>query len=116
MNILSGRHGLPSTCLYASACTLDPSKNNDVLMGRRVNNPAKDKLFVPGGRIYKNEKIIDAFYRILTNETGLSYNFHETKSLGLYEHFYDVTNWSTNECSTHYIIEARFFSKSYFYS
>ena len=29
-------------------------------MGIRINNPAKGKLFVPGGRVYKNEKIVDA--------------------------------------------------------
>ena len=76
-------------------------------MGRRINNPAKDKFFVPGGRVYKNESIIDAFNRILLSETGLTFSFNKTTSIGLYEHFYNVTYWSTSECSTHYIIEAR---------
>ena len=83
------------------------SKKHGVLMGRRINNPAQGKLFVPGGRIYKNERIIDAFNRILISETGLTFSFNKTTSLGLYEHFYNVTSWSTSECSTHYIIEAR---------
>ena len=77
------------------------------LMGRRINNPAKGKLFVPGGRVYKNERIIDAFNRILLSETSLTFPFNKTISIGLYEHFYDVTYWSNIECSTHYIIEAR---------
>ena len=83
------------------------SKVRGILMGRRINNPAKNKLFVPGGRIYKNERISEAFQRILLSETGLSCGFKETTSLGLYEHFYDVTSWSNKECSTHYIIDAR---------
>ena len=36
------------------------SRTFGVLMGSRINNPAKGKLFVPGGRVYKNEKIVDA--------------------------------------------------------
>ena len=83
------------------------SRKLGILMGRRINNPAKGKLFVPGGRVYKDERIIDAFNRILLSETGLTCSFHETTSMGLYEHFYDVTYWSNKECSTHYIIEAR---------
>ena len=83
------------------------SRKNGVLMGRRINNPARGKLFVPGGRVYKNERIRDAFNRILLSETGLTFPFEKSTSLGLYEHFYDVTTWSTIECSTHYIIEGR---------
>ena len=83
------------------------SQRNGILMGRRINNPAKDKLFVPGGRIYKNERIIDAFNRILLSETGLTFSYKKTTSIGLFEHFYNVTPWSNSECSTHYIIEAR---------
>ena len=83
------------------------SQEHGVLMGRRINNPAKGKLFVPGGRVYKNEDMIDAFNRILLTETGLTFSFDKTFSIGLYEHFYNNTYWSTTECSTHYIIEAR---------
>ena len=83
------------------------SRKYGVLMGRRINNPAKGKLFVPGGRVYKNEKIIDAFNRILLSETGLTFSFNKSTSMGLYEHFYNVTSWSNSDCSTHYIIEAR---------
>ena len=83
------------------------SQKFGVLMGRRINNPAKGKFFVPGGRVYKNELITDAFNRILLNETGLTFPFNKTTSMGLFEHFYNVTYWSTSECSTHYIIEAR---------
>ena len=83
------------------------SRKCGVLMGRRINNPAKGKLFVPGGRVYKNERIIDAFNRILLSETGLTFSYKKTTSMGLFEHFYNVTSWSNSEGSTHYIIEAR---------
>jgi colanic acid biosynthesis protein WcaH len=47
----------------------DPS--GAVLMGWRENEPAKRTWFVPGGRIRKDEKIADAFERIIRTETGL---------------------------------------------
>jgi colanic acid biosynthesis protein WcaH len=40
-------------------------------MGWRGNDPARGTWFVPGGRIRKNEKIADAFERIIRTETGL---------------------------------------------
>ena len=33
------------------------SRKCGVLMGRRINNPAKGKFFVPGGRVSKNNMI-----------------------------------------------------------
>ena len=78
-----------------------------ILMGRRINNPAKGKLFVPGGRVYKDESRKDAFERILINETGLNIKFESSSSIGLFEHFYDVNYWDTQNSNTHYIIEAR---------
>ena len=83
------------------------SKIFGILMGKRENDPAKGKLFVPGGRVYKNEKRVDAFNRILLSETGLKFNFEDTKSMGLYEHFYTTNKWHCKDIQTHYIIEAR---------
>ena len=34
---------------------------NEVLLGFRKNEPAKNYWFVPGGRILKNERIAEAF-------------------------------------------------------
>ena len=31
-----------------------------ILLGKRINNPAKNFFFVPGGRVLKNEKIKNA--------------------------------------------------------
>ena len=59
------------------------SQTCGVLMGRRINNPAKGKLFVPGGRVYKNEARKDAFKRILKNETGLNIKYIETSTTNI---------------------------------
>ena len=82
-------------------------KEGKLLMGRRINNPAKDYLFVPGGRILKNETREKAFERISKNELGLVLNINHSKFIGIYEHFYDNSKWADQNISTHYVVEAR---------
>ena len=43
-----------------------------LLLMKRNNEPAKDELFTPGGRILKDEDIEEAVHRILKEETGLT--------------------------------------------
>jgi colanic acid biosynthesis protein WcaH len=83
------------------------NENNEILLGWRNNLPAKDYWFVPGGRIYKNETIRDAFTRILSAETGLAKAFDQAEFHGLYEHFHPEQNFM-NEAGfgTHYIVLA----------
>jgi len=59
-----------------------------VLLGRRTNEPAKDFWFVPGGRIYKNERLEAAFRRICEAELGKPFAIGEAKFLGVFEHLY----------------------------
>jgi colanic acid biosynthesis protein WcaH len=59
-----------------------------VLLGRRTNEPAKGVFFVPGGIVLKNERLGDAFARILTAETGLTTPFSQARLLGAYDHIY----------------------------
>src|SRR5437764_1005357 len=51
----------------------EPNYANDtkILLGRRVNDPAKGTWFVPGGIVRKNEKLDHAFERILRAELGI---------------------------------------------
>ena len=42
-----------------------------VLVGLRTNEPAKGKWFVPGGAVRKDERLADAFVRIVKAETGI---------------------------------------------
>ena len=74
-----------------------------VLLGRRVNAPAKDYWFVPGGRIYKNETMSEAFSRIFFTETGYKLLIDDARFLGVYEHFYENSFYDEN-ISTHYVV------------
>ena len=58
-------------------------KEGKLLMGKRINNPAKGFLFVPGGRIFKNEMRKFAFERISKNELGLALNIDHSKFIGI---------------------------------
>lgn len=78
------------------------NENRELLIGKRVNAPAKGWWFVPGGRVYKNETLRCAFSRITTLEIGESHEMQSCKSLGLYEHFYDESALC-EDVSTHYI-------------
>ena len=84
--------------------------NNEkgIIVGQRINNPAKDKYFVPGGRIYKNETRKNAFKRICNDEIGINLELENTSLIGIYEHFYQNSRWDKEDINTHYIVEARF--------
>jgi len=81
----------------------DSSEN--ILLGKRVNKPAKNSWFVPGGRIYKDETIDLAFNRITKDEIGKAYDISLAKFKGVYQHFYDDNVFNDN-FSTHYIVLA----------
>ncbi|RKG33162.1 GDP-mannose mannosyl hydrolase [Acinetobacter guerrae] len=81
------------------------NNQNQVLLGKRLNAPAKNFWFVPGGRIQKNETLDGAFSRLLKDELGIQNVIHRSDAnfLGLYEHFYD-DNFFDQTFSTHYIV------------
>jgi len=83
-------------------------KNLGILTGKRKNQPAKNKFFVPGGRVFKNESRDSAFERITKNEIGLILKLKNTSFIGIYEHFYENSKWENEGFGTHYIVEARF--------
>ncbi|ACM92938.1 GDP-mannose mannosyl hydrolase [Nautilia profundicola AmH] len=70
-----------------------------ILLGKRVNEPAKGYWFTIGGRIYKNEKISEAQKRILKDELGYLGDFNP-EFVGVFEHFYDT---GFNGIPTHYV-------------
>lgn len=80
--------------------------SNRVLVGLRNNEPAKDSYFVPGGRIWKGERLRHAFERILLAETNCSAAFDEARSLGAYEHFYPNNRFGEPGFGTHYVVLA----------
>jgi len=79
--------------------------SNQVLLGKRVNEPAKDFWFVPGGRIFKDESLDNGFSRTIKEELGILISRSEASFYGLYEHFYDE-NVFDNSFTTHYIVLA----------
>lgn len=78
----------------------------EILLGKRVNRPAKDYWFVPGGRIRKNEKISDAMQRISSSELGQSISIKDTQLLGNYDHLYSDNAFDEQDISTHYVVLA----------
>lgn len=71
-----------------------------ILLARRQNKPAKGEWFVPGGRIWKGERIREAVRRISKEELGVEVSIE--RYLGVYEHFYDTADVS-NTSGKHYI-------------
>ena len=79
---------------------------NKILLGKRVNRPAQNFWFVPGGRMYKNEKLDQAFKRITLDELGLTIERDDAKFLGVFEHFYKDSQFglALKDPSTHYVV------------
>jgi len=79
----------------------------EVLLGKRVNAPAKGDWFVPGGRVLKNETLDSAFIRLLKDELGVESRITraDAKFLGVFEHFYDDCVFGDG-VSTHYVVLA----------
>ena len=76
-----------------------------VLLGKRINKPAKNSWFVPGGRIFKDESLDDAFIRTVKEELGLNIERKDAIFDKTYEHFYE-NNVFDDKFSTHYIVLA----------
>jgi len=54
-----------------------------VLVGLRMNEPAKGKWFVPGGAVRKYERLADAFVRIVKSEIGFEASIGDAKFIGV---------------------------------
>jgi colanic acid biosynthesis protein WcaH len=77
-----------------------------LLVGRRVNRPAKDTWFVPGGRIEKDERLATAFRRITRVELGAEIELESARFVGCFEHFYPDNRSGLAGFGTHYIVLA----------
>lgn len=81
------------------------NEQGEVLLGKRVNAPAKGYWFVPGGRVRKNETLDDAFVRLIKEELGIESGITraDAKFLGVFEHFYDDCVFCEG-VNTHYVV------------
>lgn len=77
-----------------------------ILVGLRNNRPAQGTWFVPGGIIFKGERLEEAFSRILATETGLKLPLAQATHIGLFEHFYDDNRFGEPGYGTHYVVNA----------
>lgn len=74
-----------------------------ILLGKRLNRPAQNFWFVPGGRILKGESMACAFSRIVREELGADKQLTDVTFLGPFEHFYD-DNVTGRAFTTHYVV------------
>jgi len=74
---------------------------NRVLLVKRKDEPAKDHWWIPGGRIYKNEKLKDAAIRKVYEETGIKIKIK--KLIGTYEFFWHKGFFSALRTGAHTI-------------
>jgi colanic acid biosynthesis protein WcaH len=81
----------------------------EVLVGKRRNPPAKGWLFVPGGRVYKEERLTEALRRISTTETGVDLSQAGGTLYGVYDHLYPDNGFGEPGLSTHYAVIACLF-------
>jgi len=72
-----------------------------ILLGRRINEPAKGMWFVPGGRIRKDENLDDAFARISSSELGIEYQRSQAGFIGVFEHKYNTIDLCISNDTCH---------------
>lgn len=73
-----------------------------VLLGQRLNKPAQGFWFVPGGRIWKNERVAEALKRISQRELGVT--IAEGELLGVFDHIYPDNFLGAPDVNTHYVV------------
>jgi len=79
----------------------------EVLLGYRTNRPARNTWFVPGGRVFKGERIAAALARIARQETGMEVRPSAAAFAGAFEHFYRNSTFAgSRRLSTHYVVLA----------
>jgi GDP-mannose mannosyl hydrolase len=77
---------------------------DEVLLGLRKNEPAKDRYFVPGGMILKDEPLAEAFARLMKNETDHAASLDDARLIGVFEHFYKTNRSGNAGYGTHYVV------------
>ncbi|MCE2681057.1 MAG: GDP-mannose mannosyl hydrolase [Burkholderiales bacterium] len=86
--------------------------DGEVLLGKRLNRPAKDGWFVPGGVVRKGEHLESAFTRQCETELGLSFSGRHHYFDGVYEHHYPDNFSEDASFGTHYVVLAHRLSLS----
>lgn len=97
--------GIASLPLVSIDLLVKDASSESYLFGWRCNRPAAEHWFVPGGRVRKNERLDDAFDRLVEVELGAHIARSQAKWFGVFEHFYDDYIFGEG-VSTHYVVLA----------
>lgn len=81
------------------------NENNQVLLGYRNNQPAKNTWFTFGSRVFKDETFEEACIRVSTNEIGTKIQLNQCIKKGVYKHNYH-NNFDNDDYGTNYIVFA----------
>lgn len=77
---------MPIVCVD---CLVRRKSDGKYLLVKRKNEPLKDLYWVPGGRLHKNEKLVDAVKRKMKEEIGVDVEI--LKHIGYFEEFFEKT-------------------------
>lgn len=81
------------------------NERNEVLLGYRRNNPARNYWFTFGARVFKEEKFEEACRRVSRNEIGTSIELKDCLKNGVYIHTYN-NNFQNDDFGTTYFVFA----------
>jgi colanic acid biosynthesis protein WcaH len=70
------------------------NEKNEYLLVKRKNNPLKNKFWMVGGRLYKNEMLADGIKRKVNEEIGVKKC--SIKYVGFFEEFFNKTEQNIN--------------------
>jgi len=93
---------LKNTPLFSIDLIIE-NKKEEILLGFRTNSPAKGFWFVPGGRVFKDESLDEAFSRVIQDEVLLDKKISDGNFIGVFEHLYDDNVFGEKNFTTHYI-------------
>lgn len=84
-------------------------QNGKVLLTYRIEEPAKDQWWIQGGRVYKNERLEAAVFRLAAREIGTR-NIRIIRMCGTYEFFSDIASFKEVTSGIHdiaivYVVE-----------
>lgn len=81
---------------------LNPERTN-ILLFKRVNKPLRHTFYTPGGRVNKNEYLIDAIIRKTKEELGITMKQEQIQYCGVIEEFFKDSHFEEITTGTHNI-------------
>ena len=76
--------------------------HNRLLVGKRNNSPAKNLLFTPGCRAFKNETLKSTCIRVALEELCIQIDYSRCSQIGVFDHIYP-DNFRDSKFGTHYV-------------